>query len=244
MNLRQAAHNLTARRAKDFSETGNYEVEVHGQIVRIYRDPESGYWYRDSHGHFTQNLLGFTKDEALDRLAKTPPDEHAPTEELRRLHMLYVNPKSGGAIDAKYHAALDEHAAPELYSPEERAALVALHQRRAANAKDGIDAALHAKLGQIYGQHGKRILLRGIENGGPPLDCKTLGIPADERLIDGVWSVLDYPPTDIMWAPLVHHRNAFHEDIGHDWNISRGKFRFYGHSGEKGERQNLLVVLK
>ncbi len=63
---------LTARRASDFRESGNYVViDATGQQVAvIYRDPESREWYEEGTGkHFSECWLGSTKEEALATLA-------------------------------------------------------------------------------------------------------------------------------------------------------------------------------
>lgn len=64
---------LTAKRAPDFSYTGDYYVtdETGTRVAVIYRDPESRDWYRmDAPGHYSVNWLGSTKAEALATLAR------------------------------------------------------------------------------------------------------------------------------------------------------------------------------
>lgn len=61
---------VTVKRSKDFSTTGNYEVSDGENTVKIYRDPESGWWYRaqaegETQKHFTELNMGFKKDEAV-----------------------------------------------------------------------------------------------------------------------------------------------------------------------------------
>lgn len=60
---------VSVKRAKDFHETGNYEISLpNGTIKRIYRDPENGWWYLDAPGHYADNCVGFTKKEAVARV--------------------------------------------------------------------------------------------------------------------------------------------------------------------------------
>lgn len=68
---------LTARRAKDFRDNGTYEVlDSAGTIVALmFRDPESRDWYEDQMPgekqiHYSERWRGFTKDEALDSIAR------------------------------------------------------------------------------------------------------------------------------------------------------------------------------
>lgn len=74
---------LVAKRAEDFRDTGNYHVEHGGGTAKIYRDPETGYWFEDvkqAHLHSPhEHLLGFTKQEALSKLERLhgPPKESA-----------------------------------------------------------------------------------------------------------------------------------------------------------------------
>jgi hypothetical protein len=43
---------------------------------------------------------------------------------------------------------------------------------------------------------------------------------------------------------LEHLGNVFLEDSYHDWRVSNGVFSFYGHSGSKGQKHDLLLILK
>ncbi|CAB4212297.1 hypothetical protein UFOVP1446_1, partial [uncultured Caudovirales phage] len=60
-----------AVRAKDFAETGNYDVEINGKVYQIFRDADAKAWYQDPSNtgeHFSKNWLGTTKTEALAAL--------------------------------------------------------------------------------------------------------------------------------------------------------------------------------
>lgn len=57
-------------RAKDFSMTGEYNVAIASHSFTMFRDRESGWWYEANTGqHHSQCVLGFTKTEALTKLA-------------------------------------------------------------------------------------------------------------------------------------------------------------------------------
>jgi len=65
----------TVKRAADFHDTGEYEVTVEGKTERIYRDPESGWWYRaqkreEKQTHYVDRSMGFNKKEAIENVVK------------------------------------------------------------------------------------------------------------------------------------------------------------------------------
>ena len=71
------AKKLTAKRAKDFRDTGNYEVrdESGALVALMFRDPESREWYEESlpgapQTHYTDRWRGFTQADALATIAK------------------------------------------------------------------------------------------------------------------------------------------------------------------------------
>jgi hypothetical protein len=72
------AKKLTAKRAKDFRDSGNYEVrDATGTLVALlFRDPENREWYEEGlpgtpQKHYvTESWLGSTQAEAIERLAK------------------------------------------------------------------------------------------------------------------------------------------------------------------------------
>ena len=68
---------LTAKRAKDFRDSGNYEVrDESGTLVALlFRDPESREWYEDSvpgmpQTHYTERWRGLTQADALAAIAR------------------------------------------------------------------------------------------------------------------------------------------------------------------------------
>jgi hypothetical protein len=68
---------LTAKRARDFRDSGNYEVrDASGALVALlFRDPENREWYEDSlpgqpQTHYTQRWRGGTQAEAIANIAK------------------------------------------------------------------------------------------------------------------------------------------------------------------------------
>lgn len=68
---------LTAKRAKDFRDSGNYEVrdESGALVALMFRDPENREWYEDSlpgqpQTHFTDRWRGLTQAEALANIAR------------------------------------------------------------------------------------------------------------------------------------------------------------------------------
>jgi len=86
----------------------------------------------------------------------------------------------------------------------------------------------------------KRYIIRGFING----DRKSLidiGLPENCK-IHRVWSIFD--DKDILTAPLRHWYNVFLEDVMHDWDVYNGVFSFHGHSGEKGDKHDLLIEIK
>lgn len=61
---------ITMKRGANFQFEGVYDVTLNGKTFKIFRSTDDGWWYEDKAGHFTQNLLGFNKTEALEALAK------------------------------------------------------------------------------------------------------------------------------------------------------------------------------
>jgi len=80
----------TVKRADDFADSGDYDVTApDGKTYKIYRDSESGWWYQaDTGRHFSDDFLGFTKEEAIKAVvergfqrpapAVVPPAQEAP----------------------------------------------------------------------------------------------------------------------------------------------------------------------
>lgn len=68
---------LTAKRSATFRDDGTYEVhdETGTLVAKMYRDPESRWWYREDppgmpHTHYSERAIGFTQAEALACLAR------------------------------------------------------------------------------------------------------------------------------------------------------------------------------
>ena len=68
---------LTVKRAKDFRDSGNYEVhdETGVLVALMYRDPESREWYEDQlpgtqQVHFSELWRGGTQAEALANISR------------------------------------------------------------------------------------------------------------------------------------------------------------------------------
>lgn len=60
----------TCKRSKDFYETHEYIVTLGAHSAVIYRDTENGMWYELVSGmHFSECFLGFTKAEAIAKVA-------------------------------------------------------------------------------------------------------------------------------------------------------------------------------
>ena len=74
-------------------------------------------------------------------------------------------------------------------------------------------------------------ILRGVVNGAAFVSL--------QRCPKKVWTLLD--EEKLKRIGVVHWHSAFLEDRMHDWDWKDGQFRFYGHSGEKGEIHDLLV---
>jgi hypothetical protein len=55
-----------------------------------------------------------------------------------------------------------------------------------------------------------------------------------------VWTLLD--EDGFNQVGTVHWHTAFLEDRIHDWDWHEGEFRFYGHSGEPGDKHDLLLI--
>lgn len=68
---------LTAKRAKDFRDSGNYEVrdETGALVALLFRDPESREWYEDQlpgspQTHYTERWRGSSQAEALASITR------------------------------------------------------------------------------------------------------------------------------------------------------------------------------
>ena len=68
---------LTAKRAKDFRDSHNYEVrdETGTLVALLFRDPESREWYEDQlpgsqQTHYTDRWRGFSQADALATIVR------------------------------------------------------------------------------------------------------------------------------------------------------------------------------
>jgi len=68
---------ITAKRAKDFRDSGNYEVrdETGALVALLFRDPESREWYEDQlpgspQTHYTERWRGSSQAEALASITR------------------------------------------------------------------------------------------------------------------------------------------------------------------------------
>jgi hypothetical protein len=60
----------TCTRSKDFFETHEYIVTLGQHTATIYRDTENGCWCKLVSGmHFSECFIGFTKSEAVAKVA-------------------------------------------------------------------------------------------------------------------------------------------------------------------------------
>jgi hypothetical protein len=77
------------------------------------------------------------------------------------------------------------------------------------------------------------IILKGVEN-----DTR-IKVPMAEKPKQ-VWTLLD--EDGFNKNGLQHHITGFIEDSMHDWSWQDGFFRFYGHSGCRGEKHDLVII--
>jgi hypothetical protein len=97
-----------------------------------------------------------------------------------------------------------------------------------------------------------RVIIRGVVNGSSQ-SLSELGL--EGRKIEKVYTIIDeeklykqFDPmsgkektVDLEGAKLIHWRNVFVEDKMHDWDVHNGFFKFYAHSGNKGDKHDLLL---
>lgn len=84
-----------------------------------------------------------------------------------------------------------------------------------------------------------RYIVRGIINGSKQT-LKEMGLPKDLK-IDQVWTIL-HEDEDMLVAPLRHCHNAFMEDVGHDWMLWKGIFKYHPHSSNIGDKCDLIII--
>ena len=86
-----------------------------------------------------------------------------------------------------------------------------------------------------------RVIIRNFVN-GEFKSLKELGL--DSHKINRVFTVIDLSlleKEDLEEVKLKHNQNVFLEDRFHDWEVQGEVFRFYGHSGKKGDLHDLLL---
>jgi hypothetical protein len=66
-----------------------------------------------------------------------------------------------------------------------------------------------------------------------------IGVPLAEKPKQ-VWTLLN--ESGFLENGLQHNVNGFIEDSMHDWTWQDGTFRFYGHSGRRGEKHDLVII--
>ncbi|WP_446333619.1 hypothetical protein ACRHQP_00780 [Burkholderia pseudomallei] len=88
---------------------------------------------------------------------------------------------------------------------------------------------------------GEHIIMRGITN------SSRIRHPLPEayanRKIRSVWLLLneaDFATTN----EAVHFRNAFMDDLMHDWNQEKGGLRYHAHSSAPGDVVDIIVFLE
>lgn len=106
----------------------------------------------------------------------------------------------------------------------------------------------------------RRIIARGIINGGGFVTLESIGLPATAK-IHRVWTVYDEPEIwehyykfdpdtgerivreklELEDLVLFHFKGVFLEDFLHDWMQKGNQFRFYGHTGGMGDLHDLLI---
>ncbi len=121
---------LTAKRAKDFATSGNYEVrDESGTVVALlFRDPGNREWYEESmpgarQTHYTERWLGATQAEAIERLTSRteremtfnpPPPPGAPRRPAKRAPRRADQDDEDNDDDPKELSAADHRALDEM----------------------------------------------------------------------------------------------------------------------------------
>jgi hypothetical protein len=87
----------------------------------------------------------------------------------------------------------------------------------------------------------KYIILRGVPNNS--LKKTPLPKPLNAKNIRQVSTLLN--EEKLKEFGVVHFHSAFIEDRMHDWDITKkNELRFYGHSGEKDDLHDLVIVFE
>src|SRR5471030_1956372 len=79
------------------------------------------------------------------------------------------------------------------------------------------------------------LILRGVKNGGKYMT------PVAEKPLR-VATLLDEWSFGALGCAMLHLKTVFFEDRVHDWDCTRGQFRYYSRVCEPGETMDVLLV--
>lgn len=84
-----------------------------------------------------------------------------------------------------------------------------------------------------------RKILRNFVN-GTEIELK------ESKKLKFVYTIIDeHKYADILKdGHLEHLSNVYLEDYYHDWRVDGNIFKFYGHSGSKGQTHDLLLIFE
>jgi len=88
---------------------------------------------------------------------------------------------------------------------------------------------------------GEHIVMRGVVNNSRilhPLPDEYAG-----RKIRAVWLLLNETEFTAT-QEAVHHRNAFPDDLMHDWNQKGDALRYHAHSSAQGDVVDIIVFFE
>ncbi len=102
---------------------------------------------------------------------------------------------------------------------------------------------------------GNNILIKGIKNGNN-ISFEEIGINKSTE-IKSLWTIIDEKNIYICFDPQtgkkqhrqlkdvtpIHHKNAFVEDVIHDWNIHKSHLCYNAHSTPIGTEVTILIQL-
>lgn len=87
----------------------------------------------------------------------------------------------------------------------------------------------------------KYVILRGVENGSRV--WADLPAPVTKKNLDFVCTLIS--EDKLKQFGLHHFHSVFIEERMHDYDLNeKNQFRFYGHSGAKGDLHDLVFVYK
>jgi len=88
---------------------------------------------------------------------------------------------------------------------------------------------------------GEHIIMRGVVNNSRILHPLPDGCAG--RKIRAVWLLLNEADFTAKYE-AVHHRNAFLDDVMHDWNQKGNALRYHAHSSEQGDVVDIIVFFE